>query len=95
MFYDAARACGPGRHGVAQGQAGWPAAREGHHKLQGGDLLPVPDPPCQVKPAATHQRSPPGPTWQTNAMVLVEAADHRLELVHTPEETKARRPKVY
>ena len=28
-------------------------------------------------------------------MVLVEAGDHRLELVHTPEETKARRPKVY
>src|SRR5258707_15165844 len=28
-------------------------------------------------------------------MVLVEAADHRRELVHTPEETKARRPKVY
>jgi hypothetical protein len=26
-------------------------------------------------------------------MVLVEAGDHHL--VHTPEETKARRPKVY
>jgi hypothetical protein len=32
---------------------------------------------------------------QTDALVLVEAADHCLELFHTPEETKARRPKVY
>jgi hypothetical protein len=27
--------------------------------------------------------------WQTGAIVLVEAGDHRLKLVHTPEETKA------
>jgi len=47
----------------------------GHHKLQGGDLLPVPDPPCRVKPTTTRQRSPTGPTWQTDALVLVEAAD--------------------
>ena len=48
-----------------------------------------------MKPTATRQRSPPGPAWQTDAMVLVEAADYPLELGHTPEETKARRPKVY
>jgi len=45
-----------------------------------------------VKPTATRQRSPPGAAWQTGAIVSVEASDHRL--VHTPEETKARRPKV-
>ena len=70
-------------------QAGWPAARVRHHKLQGGDLLPVPDPPCEVTPTATRPRSPPGARWQTDAMVLVEAADHRLELVHTPAENES------
>ena len=48
-----------------------------------------------MKTPLSHASDRPGASWQTDAMVLVEAADHRLELVHTPEETKARRPKVY
>jgi nucleotide-binding universal stress UspA family protein len=56
--------------GSPQGQAGWPAARVGHHELQGGDLVPVPDPTCQVKPTATHQRSPGGAAWAAKCQGL-------------------------
>ncbi len=38
----------PSRDGLAQGQAGPPGAGMGDDQLQSRDLLPMPDPACEV-----------------------------------------------